>query len=147
MTILFFLIQYHVAFSQRDGRVVRQDDVLENLKEKELNGKLTIYLDTLLQENYSKHLIQNSKTRGVSGYRIRIFSDNGRGAKDRQKEARARFLTLYPDVDAYTKYEGSYHKIYVGDYRTKSEAILLLNRIKRKFPDAFVVEYNILIED
>jgi len=147
LSIFLLLSQSLMAFSQRDGRVVRQDDVLENLKEKEMHGSLTIYLDTLLEDNYTKHLIQNSKTRGIPGYRIRIFSDNGRGAKDRQKEARASFLSLYPDVDAYTRYEGSYFKIYVGDYRTKSEAIVLLNRIKRKFPDAFVVEDNILIED
>ncbi len=147
LSILLLLSLSLVAFSQRDGRGVRQDDVLENLKEKEMDGTLTIYLDTLLEENYTKHLIQNSKTRGIAGYRIRIFSDNGRGAKDRQKEARANFLSLYSDVDAYTRYEGSYYKIYIGDFRTKSEAILLLGRIKRKFPDAFVVEDNIVIQE
>ncbi|MFC2129712.1 SPOR domain-containing protein, partial [Bacteroidota bacterium] len=126
---------------------VRQNDVLENIREKEDNGQVSIYLDSLLEENYTKHLVLNSKTRGITGYRVRIFSDTGRGAKDKQKRVRAHFLSLFPDVDAYSKYEGSYYKIYVGDFRTKNEAILLLERIKKNFPDGFVVEDYIEIEE
>lgn len=108
---------------------------------------MTIYLDSLLEENYKKHLVKNSQTMGIAGYRIRIFSDNGRGAKDNQKRIRAAFLSRFPELDAYSRYEGSYYKIYVGDFRTKSDAILLLDRIRREFPDAFIVEDNIKIEE
>ena len=135
------------AQAQRDRTRVRQDDILESLREKEVSGQVSIYLDSLLEENYKKHLVSNSKNRGISGYRVRIFSDTGRGAKDKQKRIRANFLSLYPDVDAYSSYEDTYFKIYVGDCRTKNEAILLLERIKKNFPDAFVVEYNIVIEE
>ena len=124
-----------------------QDDVLENLKGKEANGQMSIFLDSLLEENYKKHLLMNSQNMGIAGYRIRIFSDNGRGAKDNQKRVRANFLSLFPELDAYSKYEGSYFKVYVGDFRSKSDAILLLERIRRKFPDAFIVEDNINIEE
>ncbi len=146
LAILVLFTQCVFSYSQRSGKTVRQADVLESLKEKEANGRMSIYLDTLLEENYKKHLVKNSQTMGIAGYRIRIFSDNGRGAKDNQKRTRANFLSLFTHVDAYSRYEGSYYKIYVGDFRTKSEAIVLLNRIKRDFPDAFVVEDNIEIE-
>ena len=121
--------------------------MLESLKEKEANGQMTIYLDSLLEENYKKHLVMNSQNMGIAGYRIRIFSDNGRGAKDNQKRVRAAFLSHFPELDAYSRYEGSYFKVYVGDFRSKSDAILLLERIRRKFPDAFIVEDNINIEE
>ena len=132
----------------QSGRTqVRQDDVLESLREKESTGQVSIYLDSLLEENYHKHLVSNSKTRGIAGYKVRIYSDTGRGAKDEQKRARAKFLSLYPDVDVDYPYEDAYFKVYVGNFRTKNEALLLLERIKKNFPDAFVVEYNIEIEE
>ncbi len=108
---------------------------------------MTVYLDSLLEKNYNKHMVVSSQNMGIAGYRIRIFSDNGRGAKDNQKRVRANFLSLYREVDAYPKYEGSYYKVYVGDFRTKSQAILLLERIEKEFPDAFIVEDNIVIEE
>lgn len=146
-TILLLLTHCIFSYSQRGRTAVRQDDVLESLKEKEANGDMTIYLDSLLEVNYKRHLVKNSKTMGIDGYRVRIFSDNGRGAKDNQKRVRVAFLSLFPDIDAYSEYEGSYFKVYVGDYRTKSEALLLLDRIRKNFPDAFIVEYNIKIEE
>ena len=146
-TILLLLTHCIFSYSQRGGRTVRQSDVLENLKEKEGNGQMTVSLVSLLEVNYNKHLVKNSQTMGIAGYRIRIFSDNGRGAKDNQKRVKANFLSLFPELDAYPKYEGSYFKVYVGDFRTKSQAILLLERIKKEFPDAFIVEYNIVIEE
>ena len=146
-TILFLLTHCISSYSQKGSRAARQDDVLESLKEKEAKGQMTIYLDTLLEANYNKHLVKNSQTIGIAGYRIRIFSDSGRGAKDRQKRVRASFLSHFPDVDAYSRYEGSYYKIYVGDFRSKNKAILLLKRVKKEFPDAFIVEDNIVIDE
>ncbi len=146
--IILCLLSLGLGSYAQSGRTkVRQVDVLESLREKEANGQVSIVLDSLLEENYNRHLVSNQKTMGIEGYRVRIFSDTGRGAKDRQKMARAKFLSLYPDVEPYSPYDESYFKVYVGDYRTKNEAILLLERIKKNFPDAFVVESIIIIEE
>ncbi|MDA3821428.1 MAG: SPOR domain-containing protein, partial [Bacteroidales bacterium] len=102
---------------------------------------------TLIQYNYYKHIVQNSKDIGVEGYRIRIFSDIGHGAKERQQRIRAKFLSLYPEIQTYPPYEGSYYKIYVGDFRTKRDALKVLEIIIKDFPDAFIVEDKIVIEE
>ena len=44
---------------------------------------------------------------------------------------------------AYRSYANPYFKVTVGDFRTKSEAMALLERIKYEFPSAFVVKENI----
>jgi hypothetical protein len=54
-----------------------------------------------------------------------------------------KFNTLFPDVMAYRIYANPYFKVTVGDFRTKSEAMALLARIKGDFPSAFVVKENI----
>ena len=129
------------------GQGRSEADPLSRLQQMEMSGDVIITLDSLIQENYNKHLIQNSRNRGISGYRIRIFSDNGHGAKEQQRRVKADFLSTYPDIKTYDRYEGSYYKIYVGDYRTRREALKVLNRINSDFHDAFIVEDNIVIED
>ena len=50
---------------------------------------------------------------------------------------------MYHDVVAYRTYANPYFKVTVGDFRTRSEAVKLLERIKGAFPSAFVVKENI----
>jgi hypothetical protein len=50
---------------------------------------------------------------------------------------------MYHDVVAYRSYANPYFKVTVGDFRTKSEAYRLLERIRHEFPSAFVVKESI----
>ena len=50
---------------------------------------------------------------------------------------------MFPDILAYRTYTNPYFKVTVGDCRTKSEAMILLGRVKKAFPSAFVVKENI----
>ncbi len=122
-------------------------DALGRLMQKESYGRFDITFDTLIVENYNKLLVKNSKNPGVEGYRIRIFSDNGYGARESQQRVKADFLSLYPDIKMHDGYDKSYYKIYVGDFRTKRDALKVLNRIKRNFPESFIVEDKIVLED
>lgn len=145
--IIAFMLTGSVCLGQSGVQKIKKTDALNSLFEKEEEGVLTISLDSLIEENYNKLLVQGSKLRGVRGYRIRIFSDNGHGAKDNQKRVLARFLSLFPDIATYYPYEDTYYKIYVGDFRTKRNAMLALDRIDGKYPNAFIVEANIVIEE
>jgi hypothetical protein len=135
------------SIAQNAGTEVNATDALERLQQREMNGQGMISMDNLVLEQYRKHLVYNSRNRGIEGYRIRIFSDNGHGAKDEQKRVRARFLSLHPEIATYNRYEGSYYKIYVGDYRTKRDALRTLEEIRKDFADAFIVEDKIVIEE
>ncbi|MEX0987912.1 MAG: SPOR domain-containing protein [Bacteroidales bacterium] len=134
-----------VMFGQSNRQGTGSTDPLTRLQQKEMTGNVILSFDSLIIENYNKHLVQNSKNRGVEGYRIRIFSDNGQGAKDHQMQVRAKFLSIYPDIPTYPKYEGSYYKVYVGNFRTRRDAMKILDTIRRNFPDAFIVEYKIVL--
>lgn len=107
---------------------------------------MKIKADSLLVANYYKLLVKNSTVKGVPGFRIRIFSESGLGAKEEQQRVRARFLSFYPDIDAYYKYDEPYFKVYVGDCRTRSEALKLYDRIKKRFPNPILVEDYINIQ-
>lgn len=87
--------------------------------------------------------ISNNAGRTLSGYRIRIFFDNKQSARVASEEALKKFESLFHDVVAYRSYANPYFKVTVGDFRTKSEAMSYLERIRREFPSAFVVKENI----
>lgn len=88
------------------------------------------------------HLTDNA-SRTLSGYRIRIFFDNKQSARVASEEALKKFESLFHDVSAYRSYANPYFKVTVGDFRTKSEAMSYLERIRKDFPSAFVVKENI----
>ncbi len=87
--------------------------------------------------------IRSNGERTLTGYRVRIFFDNKQSARNESEATLKRFNTLFPDVMAYRIYVNPYFKVTVGDFRTKSEAMSLLSRIKGAFPSAFVVKENI----
>lgn len=93
--------------------------------------------------NSMKSHVASNGARTISGYRVRIFFDNKQNARTESEAVLKRFNGLYPDVMAYRIYANPYFKVTVGDFRTKSEAMALLARIKGTFPSAFVVKENI----
>lgn len=145
LCIAFLLIHVLSLNGQRTSRTGSGEDPLTRLMDQREEG-VRITVDSLLVVNYYKHLARNKQVSGVPGYRIRIFSDSGIGAKEEQQRVRARFLSLYPDVDAYYHYDEPYFKVYVGDCRTKSEALKLYDRVKNNFPNPILVPDDIRIK-
>ena len=85
--------------------------------------------------------IRDNASRTLSGYRI--FFDNKQSARVASEEALKKFESIFHDVSAYRSYANPYFKVTVGDFRTKSEAMSYLERIRKEFPSAFVVKENI----
>lgn len=90
-----------------------------------------------------REYIRTNPSRTISGFRVRIFFDNKQSAKVESEKAISKFRNNYKDVSAYRTYSNPYFKVTVGDCRTRSEAMILLGRIKKDFPSAFVVKENI----
>lgn len=79
----------------------------------------------------------------ISGYRIRIFFDNKQDARVHSGNVVGSFSGRYPEISIYRTYEDPYFKVSVGDFRTKSEATMILKRIEYDFPTAFIVRETI----
>jgi len=122
------------------GQTGTQQDVLKTLQEDGSVDRVNIEVDSLLVSNYNKLIARNMLSSGISGYRIRIYSESGLGAKKAQQQVRARFLSLYPGLDAYNEYDEPFFKVYVGDCRTRSDALKLQDMIDRNFPNSIIRE-------
>jgi len=109
------------------------------LTSEEGNDRVKLELDSLLVANYYKLLAENREITGIPGYRIRIYSESGLGAREEQQRIRAKFLSYYAGVDAYNRYDEPFFKVYVGDCRTESEALKLRDLIADDFPNPIIV--------
>jgi hypothetical protein len=105
-------------------------------------AKVNVEQSPIVEESVRTHIIAN-KERGLTGYRVRIFFDNRQVSRTESEETLKRFVDLHKDIPAYRTYTNPYFKVTVGDFRTKSEAMELLSRIRSEFPSAFVVKENI----
>lgn len=101
-----------------------------------------IHQSDLIRNSTRQHISSNAK-RNSTGYRVRIFFDNRQTARNESENTLKRFKQLFPEVAAYRIYANPYFKVTVGDFRTKTEAMSLLTRIKGAFPSAFVVKESI----
>ena len=112
------------------------------LKSRGDNADVEIYQSQQIA-NSLRQQVQANVGRTINGYRVRIFFDNKQSARIESEETLKKFEKMYHDVKAYRTYVNPYFKVTVGDFRTKSEAMELLSRIKVEFPSAFVVKENI----
>ena len=112
------------------------------LKDRGDKADVEIYQSQAIANSLRQQVAENGK-RQMSGYRVRIFFDNKQSARTESEATLKRFESMYHDVKAYRTYANPYFKVTVGDFRTKSEAMELLSRIKFEFPSAFVVKENI----
>lgn len=85
------------------------------------------------------HLVSNA-SRPIPGYRVRIFFDNRQSARADSQKVMADFSAKYHDIPVYRSYVNPYFKVTAGDFRSKSEAMQLLQKIRQEFPSAFIVK-------
>ncbi len=103
------------------------------------SGKITIIQSKEIVKLIDKHLYEESKNKGIAGYRIRIYANSGKQAYSDGPKVQAEFAARYGDIKTYYIFDSPFYLLYVGDFRTHSEAMKFLKEIERYYPDAFIV--------
>lgn len=98
--------------------------------------------DPSIVTGMNAHISYNRKKK-LNGYRVRIFFDNKQNSRGASEAAMRRFQGAFPGYSAYRSFTSPHFKVTVGDFRTKSEAMALLQRVKGMFPSAFIVKEQI----
>lgn len=110
-------------------------------------GTVRITQDVNIRNMVNLHLSQQKKINGIRGYRICIYLDSGQEANKKADQERAKFISRFEDAKSYKKFEYPYFKVYVGDFRTKSEAWMFLKLMENDYPDAFIREDIVAFPD
>lgn len=109
----------------------------------EILTRLQVNQDPRLNDLLIRHIQKNKSIRGMEGYRVEIFFGSDVDARKKAETKKVEFLSRYPDIAAYVKYEAPNFRLRVGDFRTKNEALKLYKKVKTDFPVAFIVSDEI----
>ena len=90
-------------------------------------------------DNYVSH--NASKTR--TGYRIRVYFENGQNARNRSEAVARSISGAYPGIGVYRTFESPNFKVCVGDFRTKDEAMKIYHSLKASYPTAIILRETI----
>ena len=126
----------------RDTAIVAVDSTLVGKSIFNLLPNVAVHQSQVILNSMNKQIASNS-SRKMTGYRVRIFNDNKQNSRGASEAALGRFKGMYPGVPAYRTYSNPFFKVTVGDFRTKSEALRLLQQVKGSFPSAFIVKETI----
>lgn len=98
----------------------------------------SVQLDSLTQE----YLRANFETSTLDGYRIQVYSGSGTKAKSEALAAKLKFNEAFPLEKVYVVYNAPFWRVRTGDFRFRSEALPLLEKVKRQFPGSYTVRDN-----
>mgnify|MGYP006306684625 CR=1 FL=1 len=136
--ILFFGLLPLIGFSQGSSVEEGSGEIFSKI-ENTSDHNIRIQQDSSVRQLILRHVAKNRKNPRIEGYRIRIYSDLGTHAREEWQNVKAEFYEKFPEIPVYQDYDEPYYKVYVGDFRTKIEAVKFLKKIRKEFPSAFVV--------
>lgn len=86
--------------------------------------------------------VQSNAEKPITGFRIRVFYDNGPQARVRS-ESIEKALQSQLSVAVYRSFESPNYKVSVGDFRSKDEALRIYNALKSTYPTAYIIKETI----
>ena len=133
LPVIFFLIMIAGDF------LFAQEEPVTRKEEIHL-GSITLIQDTRIREVVDRQTILNKRKNGIEGYRIQIFFNSGRDAREEAIRVKADFLSLFPDLPVYIVYRSPFYKVRAGNFRNKYEALGVFRNVRRKYPAAYIVK-------
>ena len=133
---LLLIILSYFSYSQQFTKYYIKNLHLEN-----------IYVQPKELGQFINNYIAKNERLPITGWRVVIFFGTGQGALSKARAALSKFKSQYPDIQTYLVYEQPYFKVKVGNFLDKHKAQLLLHELKEDFPQAFITEDKIDINN
>lgn len=102
-------------------------------------SSVTITQDRQLENLVNRHIQSNDDRKGISGYRIQIYSGSGSNARSEALKIQAAFTKAFPDIAANLIYIEPSFRLRVGNFRTKAEGFPTYKRIIELYPQCYFV--------
>ena len=115
-------------------------DIFKDLESKSANeGSVHIAQSDNIKHVFYLHLLAARKVVRNNGWRICVFADSGQEANRKAENIRSIFISRFKAVRSYKIFNYPFYRVYVGDFRSKSEAMKFLKVLEREFPNAYIV--------
>ncbi|MFR9594059.1 MAG: hypothetical protein SNI57_05865 [Rikenellaceae bacterium] len=123
------------------------EDFKDNLSTPSESGSSVTITESYSAQSALRRIAATPKKSGFLGYRIGIFFDNSPTARAKADAAKELFESRFPAEEVYMVYENPYFKVSAGNCVTQEEAVILLDRIQRVFPKAYIMREQLAIKD
>jgi len=111
------------------------------------NAQVFINENPKLLRIIKKHATINSDKLEIRGWRVRVYMRSGKNARAQANSVKLKIRNKYPDIEPHLVYHSPYFKILVGDFRTRIEAESYRKKLKKDYPNCYIVESGILKEN
>jgi hypothetical protein len=131
-----------LAINISDAQIfIKTSDLFPVNKPDSRAGELNIIQNPCADTLMSRYILGNRFLNGgMEGFRIQIFRNSNRTAREESNKVRAEFMVSFPEITSYIEYaEPGWFLVKVGDYRTKMEGTKSLYMIRKKYPNAYLV--------
>jgi hypothetical protein len=147
--ILFFVLLGFLFPVCRAQDYFKTADLFQTKESNKKGGTLNIIQSPSVDTLISRYVLANRMLEGrMEGFRVQIYRNSNRNAREESNKARAEFIIEFPDIPSYAMYEKpGYFLVKAGDYRTKVEGTKQLYLIRKKFPNAYLVPDKINFPD
>lgn len=136
-----FIWNQNPCSAQQSKRPAVINDII---RQKPGEGRVEIIQDKKIDDLMKKYIESNALKTTITGYSICIYSQSKQGiAKVKASETRAKFITNFPGIDANLRYEAPDWRVFVGNFRNRTDAFRLKKLIESMFPNAYIVETQI----
>lgn len=102
----------------------------------------TIGQSVSIREALGKYVAKNA-AKQITGYRVRVFLDNSPSARTKSESIEYSLRGQYPEHGVYRSFESPNYKVLIGDFRSKDEALVLFNSLRKTYPTAYIIKDNI----
>lgn len=141
--LLPVIIAFGLCFQSMGQESAEKGHLMHDLQQaKPGEGTITIRQDAGVDEMMRDHRAANQRMAVIEGYRIQLYSGSGVNSKREAMAVKIKFLGLFPDEPVDLFYNAPFWRVRVGSYRFKNEALPLLTRVKRHFPNSYMVKDN-----
>lgn len=131
-TVFSFVVTGQVVTNELPSDLVQQTVPGE--------GRITIHEEEGISFLLDTHIEMNKRHRYIDGFRIQLYSGSGQKAKHEAMKVKTDVLELFPDELVYLSFTAPFWTVRVGNYRNKYEALGLLNKLKKEFPNSYIVK-------
>jgi alkylation response protein AidB-like acyl-CoA dehydrogenase len=100
--------------------------------------------DSLTNLLVKRHIALNASKMTMPGYRVQVYYGSQRA---KATEIRTEVLQKFPQTPAYIIYQQPNFKLRLGDFKTRLEAMKLLDEIKHEYAQAFIVKDEVKLPE
>ena len=118
--------------------------IILNVNAQKRRGTIQIVGDRKVTDLVNTHVEFNERVKTIPGFRIQIASETGSNSKAKAFSVKEKFLQEYPEISAYLVFDEPNFKVKVGDFITKLDAFVFMQKIKSQYP-CTIIKDNVYI--